>query len=85
MSVDYISKGNDDGTSFGNSTSDLISFYGVTPIAQRSGSAQDAVATTAVTNTSPWGFSESTQPTAIVTLVNELRAAMVASGLIAGS
>lgn len=29
-----------DGTSFGFASSDLISFYGTTPIAQRSGAAQ---------------------------------------------
>jgi len=37
------------------------------------------------TSTNPYGFSTSTQANAIVTLVNELRAALVASGLIKGS
>ena len=34
MAVEHISKGNDDGTTFGQDTADLISFYGVTPVDQ---------------------------------------------------
>lgn len=60
-------------------------FYGTTPIAQRAGAAQAAVTTTASQTTTPYGFSTSTQADAIVTLVNELRASMVALGLIKGS
>lgn len=40
MAVEHISKGNDDGTTFGQDVDDAISLYGVTPIAQRSGAAQ---------------------------------------------
>ena len=32
MSMDYVGKGADDGTSLGNSATDKISFYGATPI-----------------------------------------------------
>ncbi len=35
-----LSNGNPVGSSFGQSTTDLISFYGYTPIVQRSGAAQ---------------------------------------------
>lgn len=35
-----LSNSNPDGTSLGQSTTDLISLYGVTPIVQRSGAAQ---------------------------------------------
>jgi len=80
-----IGDGNPDGCSLGGATTDKISFYGVTTIVQRSGAAQTAVATTVPTSTNPYGFSTSTQANAIVTLVNELRAALVASGLIKGS
>ena len=73
------------GTGLGQSTTDTISFYGVTPVAQRSGAAQAAVTTTAATSTTPFGFGTSTQAQAVVTLVNELRAALVAVGLIAGA
>lgn len=73
------------GQTLGASITDTISFYGVTPIAQRAGAAQAAVGTTAATTTTPWGFGSSTQADAIVTLVNEMRAAMVAVGLIKGA
>ena len=38
----YIGDGNDAGTSLGQSTTEKISFHGVTPIAQPSGAAQVA-------------------------------------------
>ena len=76
---------NPSGTSLGQSTTDKIGFYGVTPIVQRTSASQAAVTTTAATSTSPIGFSTNTQADAIVTLVNELRAALVAVGLIKGS
>jgi len=43
------------------------------------------VSTTASTTTSPAGYATTTQANAIVTLVNEMRAALVAVGLIKGS
>ena len=45
MAVRQLSDGNGDGTSMGQSTSDPISFYGVTGVTQRAAAAQ---ATTAV-------------------------------------
>lgn len=83
-SIREMYSGGDGGASVGSSATDLISFYGATPVAQRSGSAQAAVVTTAATSTSPYGFTSS-QANAIVTLVNELRAALVALGAIKGS
>lgn len=85
MAVEYLGTGNPDGTSMGLSTTEKISFYGVTPIVQRSGAAQAAVSTTASTSTTPYGYATTTQADAIVTLVNELRAALVANGLISGA
>lgn len=76
---------NPDGKTLGNSVSDPISLYGATPIVQRTSASQAAVVTTAPTNSSPYGFSTSAQAAAIVTLVNELRAALVALGAIKGS
>jgi len=32
MAVEYLDRGNDDGTSLGQDSSEKISFYGVTPI-----------------------------------------------------
>lgn len=37
---EYLGLGEDDGTVLGRSTSNKISFYGVTPIAQRASSSQ---------------------------------------------
>lgn len=73
------------GFSLGQTATDLITCYGGTPVAQRSGSAQAAVTTTAATTTSPWGFSTLAQANAVVTLLNELRAALVNINMIKGS
>ncbi len=84
MAEKQLSDNGPDGTVLGQSASDLIAFYGADPVAQRSGSAQAAVATTAATSTSPFGYTSS-QANAIIALVNELRAALVAVGIIKGS
>lgn len=84
MSVRYITDKNSDGTSLGQATTEKISVYGVTPVVQRSGSAQAAVATTAATSTTPFGYAEA-QANAIVTLLNEIRATLVAFGIMKGS
>ncbi len=67
-----------------------IGFYGVTPVTKRSGSAQVAVSATvinasAANGAGTWGFASSTQAENVITLVNELRAALVALGAIKGS
>ena len=49
MAVEYLGSGNDDGTNFGNSTSDKIGFYGLTtPIVQPSISLSAGDTTTAL-------------------------------------
>lgn len=85
--VKQLSDGNPDGTTMGQDTSDLIAFYGVTPVAQQSGAAQAAVGTTSAIKTtgSTWGFASSTQADAIVTLVNEMRQDLIDLGLISGA
>jgi hypothetical protein len=83
MPVRQLSDGNPDGTVLGQSPSDLISFYNTTPVAQRSGSAQAAIPTAAPTNSTPYGFTQA-QATAIVTLLNEIRATLVGVGLMKG-
>lgn len=35
MAIEHISKGNDDGTTFGQSATDLISFFNATPVVQQ--------------------------------------------------
>ncbi len=83
MTVRQISDGNPDGNVLGQSANDLIAFYNATPVTQRSGSAQATVPTTAPTNVTPYGYSQA-QATAIVTLLNEIRATLVGLGLMKG-
>lgn len=72
------------GSQIGTSASQKIGFHGATPVVQRASAAQAAVAATSATNSSPYGYSQS-QADAIVTLLNEIRATLVAKGLFKGS
>jgi len=74
-----------DSVTVGRSTTDKVGFHGVTAVVQRSGAAQAAVATTGASNSSPYGYTTSAQADAIVTLLNEIRATLVAKGLMKGS
>jgi len=75
-----------DGALIGVTSAEKVGFYGIAPIAQRQSSAVAAVVTTAAINSSIssscFGFT-SAQATALVALANELRAALVAIGIIA--
>lgn len=73
------------GSQVGTSVSQKLSFHGATPVVQRSGAAQAAVATTASTQTVPFGYTTQAQADALVTLVNEIRATLVQKGLMKGS
>ena len=73
------------GTKIGIAITDKLGFYNATPIIQMSSASQAAVATTAATQTTPWGYSTQAQAEAMFNLQNELRAALVALGLIKGS
>jgi len=68
-----------------NETTVLGQLSGTLPVGIRASANQAAVTTTAATTTTPYGFSTSTQADAIVTLVNELRATLIACGIIKGS
>lgn len=84
MAADQLSKKNPDGTTLGQSASDLVGFYGATPVVQRATAASHTtIATTnAVSTTSAiWGFSTSTQANALIAAVAELQATLVANGL----
>lgn len=85
MAVEYIDDGNVDGTVLGQSADTLLGFHNATPVAQRSGADQAAVATTGASNSSPYGYTTAAQADAIVTLLNEVRACLVAKGLMKGS
>lgn len=82
MAADQLSKGNDDGTLFGQSASDKIGFFGLTtPIVQPT--VTGTVTTVSATSTSPYGFTTQAQADHIVSLVNYLQEAIVALGLAA--
>lgn len=79
MSVKHLSDGRSDGTTLGQDDTDKISFHGVTPVARQTVGA--AVATTAATSSTPFGYSQA-QANAIVERLNEIRAALVTAGLL---
>jgi hypothetical protein len=85
MTVRNLTDYNDDGTSFGQDASDKITFFGGTAAVQDAFD-NAAVATTlpvsSTTTTGVYGFG-STQAAAIIALVNELRAKVVALNLVA--
>ncbi len=85
MPVKQLSDRDSDGVCLGQSATDKVGFFGATPIVQRSGAAQAAVAVTGATNTTPFGYTTAAQADAIVTLVNEMRLVLVNHGLMKGS
>ena len=82
------------GAQIGDGASDLVGFYGATPVAQPTATAQSAVPTTAITTlaTTPTATDVAvavnsliSRVSAGVTLVNQLRSELVTLGLIKGS
>ncbi len=49
MAVEHVTSGNDDGTVFGQSTTDKISFHGYTTVVQQTGAAAGTDAATTQT------------------------------------
>ena len=96
MAVEHISKGNDDGTTFGQATSDPISFYGVTPTTQPTAAAQTAITDSSGGTANPSTgvaavtatYNSTIIANALATIVaqtNAFRTALVNLGLIKGS
>jgi hypothetical protein len=85
MPMNQIGVNDADGATFGKASTSLISFYGVTPIAQRSGSAQASFTITIGTSQTSWGFAASDQFNNFVLQLREIRNTLVALGLWAGS
>jgi hypothetical protein len=52
MPVNQLSDGGPDGTTLGQSRSDLVAFYGTTPVSQRSGSIQSVTYATVASSAS---------------------------------
>jgi hypothetical protein len=81
-----LSDNNPSGTALGQSATDLIGFYGTTPVAQRTSAAQATVAVlTATTGSGVYGFTTSTLFSAFCAQVEEIRATLAATGLFKGS
>ena len=94
MAIDNLSRKPSDGTVFGQSATDLISFYGYTPVDQPAATAQSVVATTTLTTITDVVTTASltaafnavvARAAALTTLVNQIRADLVETGLIKGA
>lgn len=82
--VEYIGDGNDAGTSLGQSITEKISFYGVTPIAQPA-SADQAAAPAGGTGATAGAYDTAAHRNTMITLVNEMRDVLINAGLMKGS
>lgn len=86
MAVKQLSDGGTDGVSLGQSATDLVSFYGATPIVKPSDADQAAVSTDVLSLTGTYNSAIIiTAVTAVIDEVNALRSALVDLGLIVGS
>jgi UDP-N-acetyl-D-mannosaminuronic acid transferase (WecB/TagA/CpsF family) len=82
MAVRQLSDSNPDGTVLGRSSTDKIGFYGAaSPVARQSVSAYTTT-TAAVSTSTNWGYTTSTQADAINTQVVALTAALRNLGLV---
>ena len=77
-----LSDGNPDGTSLGQSSSDLISFYGETPIVQPGVTAIGTTTISQVATSGKWAFASSTAALAFVARVRSIQDKLDALGLI---
>lgn len=82
MAAKQLSDGGPDGVILGQSSSDLVGFYGKTPAVRYATSiaAPSSVAAVSVSATQ-WGFATSTQADAVITTVAKLQALIVGTGL----
>lgn len=80
--LEVIGNGGSGGTSLGASTSELISFYGTTPVAQQSVTAIATTTISQVGTTGKWAFATSTAALAFVAAVISLQDKLDALGLV---
>ena len=80
MAARQLSDGRPDGNTFGQSSTDLVSVYNETPVAQAA--AISTVTTTAATSTTnAYGFTTAAQADAIVTAINAVIVAITNFGI----
>lgn len=84
MAEKQLSDGGPDGAVLGQSASDLIAFYGATPVAQPSDSAQAQMTTAVPTTTTPFGFNQA-QATHLIYFQREVSRILTLLGLWKGS
>ena len=85
MAVQQVTVNSEDGATLGATSTDLISFYGATPVAKRSGAAQAAFTITIGTSETCWGFKTSDQFIAFEAQMREIRTTLINLGLWTGS
>jgi hypothetical protein len=82
MALKELSDGGPDGVRLGQDTSDLIGFYGTTPVAQQGGSALATITlTTIATLDSGFSFKTSDGFNQLIAQVEAIRLALVNYGL----
>jgi UDP-N-acetyl-D-mannosaminuronic acid transferase (WecB/TagA/CpsF family) len=67
----YIGDGNPDGSIFGATSTEKISFYGATPVVRRT-KATSVTTTGASSTTNAYGYTTAAQADAIVTAINAI-------------
>jgi hypothetical protein len=80
-----LAVGTTTGTKIGTAITQKLGFFNANPIVQPSGAAEAAVATTAATQVTPYGYTTQAQADTIITLLNEIRAVLVNLGFMKGS
>ena len=83
MATEYLGSGNDDGVTLGRATSDLVAFYGTTPVSQRASSNMATVAT--VASSASFGTDQQGALNSTILMVNEIYSTLKALGLHKGS
>lgn len=84
--VEFLGENASGGMTLGQSTTELISFYGVTPVVQPSGAAEAQLSPTSlVTSAGGFGFYNATLAASFVGQVDEIRRVLTLLGLWKGS
>lgn len=80
--VEIVGHGGPGGASLGGATTELISFYGTTPVAQQSVTAIATTTISQVGTTGKWAFATSTAALAFVAAVRSLQDKLDTLGLV---
>lgn len=81
LEYEQVTYNSPDGAQMGGTSTELIGFYGATPVARLTISS--AISTTASISTSPYGFATSTEALQVVNAVSTMAYALKQLGLVA--